>query len=152
MRISSILLAGTLAALGSGCDATLCPPGEPECIAGTGTDPSSDRQEERTLLLEPGALSEAGFSMTQGDSVDIEYTIDGAAVVWNVHTHDIDPTSTHAQGLGKWSAGRGAVGSFTFVAPADGEYWSVWINDQSAPIEIGVSYIAHGSAAFRGWR
>jgi hypothetical protein len=156
MRV--LIFVGALAAAAAGCEATPCDENARQACAG---DPSGSEStgggwnQDRTFRLGQGLLSEAGISMREGDWVDIDYGIVGsesAPVAWNVHTHVTDDTLDHSKLAGPGSQGRGESGTYRFVAPADGVYWSLWTNDGSPDLEIQVSYHGEGATAFTGWR
>ena len=157
MRIVTALLVGILANGAAACEATPCDettgrdcPGDPSGSSSTG-----GWNEERTFALDQGLLSEAGISMQEGDWVDIDYSVVGSEpgpVAWNVHTHITDDTLDHSKLAGAGSQGRAERGTYRFVAPADGVYWSLWTNDRSGELQVHVAYHGEGATAFAGWR
>lgn len=130
--------------LASACGDDLCGQTASGACVTFGADGSTAWPEERRFHLPSGVLVEAGLDMRADDSVDVSFASGGGPVVWDIHIHDGDQIRTEAQG-------QGGEGMFTFVAPQDGTYWSLWLNDQVSTLEVDVVYQGHGSTAFRGW-
>jgi hypothetical protein len=105
----------------------------------------TDWDEERVLTLSRGTLIEAGIGMSEGDLVEIEFIGEETAVAWNMHSHDGTQRPSHSEG-------RASSGSFEFVAPYDGEFWSFWTNDASDTTTVEVRFRLSGSASFHGWQ
>ncbi|HTE49313.1 MAG TPA: hypothetical protein VK698_00460 [Kofleriaceae bacterium] len=130
-------------AVASGCGE---PPGQSTSIPDDldAAEPLATWEEERTLFLPTSTLIEAQVTMEPGDAFDMDFTSMGGPVAWNIHSHDSDFPTNHAQG-------RSEHGTFTFVAPAAGRFLPLWVNDQAATLRVVVRLRGHGSSVFNGW-
>ena len=125
----------------AGCHATPCDTPAEACASGL-VDAGSGAgwRESRSFPLPQGVILEAQIGMSQGDSIEVDYTSTGGGpVVWDIHTHNDDQVPIHAQG-------RDTQGSFRFVAPADGVYDSRWTNDGLATLRVDVAFRGSGSS------
>jgi hypothetical protein len=102
--------------------------------------------QQRLLTLESSRMLEAGIEMRTGDLVEINFeSADGPSIAWNVHSHDGTERPRHAEG-------RDTADTIQFVAPYDGEFWSLWTNDQPDSITVDVRFRLGEGSFFRGWR
>lgn len=110
---------------------------------GDGTDPDWDVQRLHTLAGE--AQVEAELVMTAGGAFTAAFAGDGAALPWNVHSHEPGgDTVTHVWGVD-------GAGSFRFVAPSDGTYWGMWVNRTDSPVMIDFKIRLEDGAAWSRW-
>lgn len=90
------------------------------------------------LVIEPGSFAEINLEMGEGAAVTVEFTSAGAAVGWNVHSHEGDRAVVHAEG-------SSAADTVRFVAEQGGTFSYLWQNKGPGPLTLAVKLRAEGS-------
>jgi len=94
------------------------------------------------VVLAPGAFAEIDLEMAAGAATEVTFQATGGPLEWNVHSHDGDAVTTHAEGTG-------ATGQVRFAAPAAGLYSYMWKNTGGATVRLTARLAAQGTVRVR---
>lgn len=99
----------------------------------------------RSLTVATGDFAEVNFILEKGASISAQYAVANGQTEWNVHSHDDNhETIIHSEGTD-------ASGVLEFVAPADGVYSFLWVNQGPTPIELDVDVSLSEGARIHSW-
>lgn len=97
----------------------------------------------RSFTVPPGELVELNLRCEPGATVSVDYEA-GAALSWNVHSHEAGRTIIHREG-------RDSSGSLPFTAEAAGVYSYMWKNDTTADASLTVSVTLEPGSSVHSW-
>ncbi|HEY0138379.1 MAG TPA: hypothetical protein VGB85_30045 [Nannocystis sp.] len=94
------------------------------------------------VVLAPGAFAEIDLEMAAGATTEVTFQARGGSLEWNVHSHQGDAVTTHAEGTG-------ATGKVQFAAPSAGLYSYMWKNTGGATVLLTARLVAQGTVRVR---
>jgi hypothetical protein len=97
----------------------------------------------RSFQVPPGKFVELNLRLEQGATVSIDYKA-GAALSWNVHSHEAGRTIIHREG-------RDSGGSVAFTAEAAGVYSYLWKNDATTETTLEVTTTLGTGVSVHSW-
>lgn len=93
--------------------------------------PATDTAWSRTWTVAPGDMAEINFELAAGATMAATFSTDGAALKWNVHSHEGREAIIHAEG-------EGAAGELRHTVTKDGMASFLWVNEGRAPVRLTV--------------
>jgi mono/diheme cytochrome c family protein len=97
----------------------------------------------RTFQVPPGKFVELNLRLDAGATVSVDYKA-GAALSWNVHSHEAGRTIVHREG-------RDSGGSVSFTAESAGVYSYLWKNDATTETTLDVTTTLGTGVAIHSW-
>lgn len=93
--------------------------------------PATDAAWSRTWTVAPGDMAEINLELAAGDTMAATFSTEGAALKWNVHSHEDREAIIHAQG-------EDAAGELRHTVSKGGMYSFLWVNQGRAPVRLTV--------------
>jgi hypothetical protein len=97
----------------------------------------------RSFEVPPGKFVELNLRLEPGATVSVGYEA-GAALSWNVHSHEAGRTIIHREG-------RDSGGSVPFTAEAGGVYSYMWTNDATTDARLKVTTTLGAGVSIHSW-
>jgi len=117
----------------------------PNCTPTLDASPGSPWSIEHAFFLPGGSFAEAQLEMKSGDEVEVEFSIDGEPIEWNVHGHESNGDPIY------YETGTDTAAMYTFTAPADGFFFTMWENTGVGVVRISVKLKLAASTKFVAW-
>ena len=93
------------------------------------------QEETLTIVIEGDGAVEYKALMSQGDSLNFHWSVNGGQAYYDLHAHD---SAFGDEFFTRYDEGEGSRASGTIVAPYDGEHGWFWLNLEAEPITISL--------------